>query len=91
MSARTPGIGRVGIWAGNFDALPATELRQASAAIENLGYGALWFPETTGREAMARPRSCWRALGGSPWPPAWPDIYARAVRGLGDSGQRLVV
>lgn len=48
------GLGRVGIWAGEMDRFPAFALRQAAAAIEDLGYPALWFPETTGREAMAQ-------------------------------------
>ncbi|MEU1377403.1 LLM class flavin-dependent oxidoreductase [Streptomyces triculaminicus] len=44
----------MGIWAGDFDRLPAPEVRKAVAAIEDLGFGTLWFPETTGREAMAQ-------------------------------------
>ncbi|OUC92364.1 hypothetical protein CA984_30400 [Streptosporangium minutum] len=30
MSARTPGLGRAGIRAGDFDALPAADVRQAA-------------------------------------------------------------
>ncbi|NUP64561.1 MAG: LLM class flavin-dependent oxidoreductase [Nonomuraea sp.] len=48
------GLGRVGIWAGETDRYPAPALRQAAAVIEDLGYPALWFPETTGREAMTQ-------------------------------------
>lgn len=47
-------LGRVGIWAGEMDRCPARTLRQAAAAVDDLGYPALWFPETTGREAMAQ-------------------------------------
>ncbi|MEV4571316.1 TIGR03620 family F420-dependent LLM class oxidoreductase [Nonomuraea sp. NPDC049419] len=47
-------LGRVGIWAGEMDRYPVPALRQATAAIEDLGFPALWFPETTGREAMAQ-------------------------------------
>lgn len=47
-------LGRIGIWAGGFDELPVAEVRAAAAAVEDLGYGALWFPETTGREAMTQ-------------------------------------
>ncbi|MFI6921014.1 TIGR03620 family F420-dependent LLM class oxidoreductase [Nonomuraea spiralis] len=50
----TPDLGRVGIWAGDMDRLPASALRRAAAAVEDLGFPALWFPETTGREAMAQ-------------------------------------
>ncbi|MEQ4724675.1 TIGR03620 family F420-dependent LLM class oxidoreductase [Nonomuraea sp. B19D2] len=49
-----PDLGRVGIWAGEMDRCPAPVLRRAAALIEDLGYPALWFPETTGREAMAQ-------------------------------------
>ncbi|MFI6422000.1 LLM class flavin-dependent oxidoreductase [Streptomyces sp. NPDC050842] len=54
MSARTHGLGRIGIWAGDFDQLSAPGVRQAAAVIEDLGYGTLWFPEIMGREAMAQ-------------------------------------
>ncbi|MCF6468381.1 TIGR03620 family F420-dependent LLM class oxidoreductase [Nonomuraea sp. MG754425] len=47
-------LGRVGIWAGELDRCPAPVLREAAAAVEDLGFPALWFPETTGREAMAQ-------------------------------------
>ncbi|MGW4958808.1 TIGR03620 family F420-dependent LLM class oxidoreductase [Nonomuraea sp. NPDC004186] len=49
-----PELGQVGIWAGELDRHPAPVLREAAAAVEDLGYPALWFPETTGREAMAQ-------------------------------------
>ncbi|MGH2449764.1 MAG: LLM class flavin-dependent oxidoreductase, partial [Candidatus Limnocylindria bacterium] len=39
-------IGRVGVWTFTFDHLPAREAQGAIAAIENLGYGALWIPES---------------------------------------------
>ncbi|MFI7443085.1 LLM class flavin-dependent oxidoreductase [Nonomuraea indica] len=48
------GLGRVGIWAGEMDRLPASVVRRTAAAVEDLGYSALWFPETTGREAVAQ-------------------------------------
>ncbi|MFI6790711.1 TIGR03620 family F420-dependent LLM class oxidoreductase [Nonomuraea sp. NPDC050383] len=47
-------LGRVGIWAGEADRYPARALRRAAAAVEDLGYRALWFPEATGREAMSQ-------------------------------------
>ncbi|BAJ32665.1 MULTISPECIES: LLM class flavin-dependent oxidoreductase [Kitasatospora] len=49
-----PPLGRVGVWAGDADGWPLAELRRAVAAAERLGYGALWFGETGGREAMAQ-------------------------------------
>ena len=38
-------IGRIGAYSFQFDALPMAEMRPAVAAIEALGYGAIWVPE----------------------------------------------
>ncbi|MFC7643280.1 LLM class flavin-dependent oxidoreductase [Streptosporangium lutulentum] len=54
MNGHGPDLGRIGIWAGDLDGYPAAVLREAAAAIEDAGYGTLWFPETAGREAMAQ-------------------------------------
>lgn len=45
MSARTHGPGRIGIRAGTSTTFSASGLRKAAAAIEDLGYGTLWFPD----------------------------------------------
>ncbi|MFD3665740.1 TIGR03620 family F420-dependent LLM class oxidoreductase [Streptomyces sp. NPDC058659] len=54
MSGRRPHLGRIGIWSGELDNCTAAGLREAVTTIEDLGFGALWFPETAGREAMAQ-------------------------------------
>ncbi|WP_326822563.1 TIGR03620 family F420-dependent LLM class oxidoreductase [Streptosporangium sp. NBC_01639] len=54
MSGQGPDLGRIGVWAGGLDDYPMAGVRDAAAAIEDAGYGTLWFPETTGREAMAQ-------------------------------------
>ncbi|WP_308366050.1 MULTISPECIES: TIGR03620 family F420-dependent LLM class oxidoreductase [unclassified Streptomyces] len=77
MSARTHGLGRVGIWAGDFDRLAAADVRAAAAAIEDLGYGTLWFPETTGREAMAQAAILLAATPRITVAAGMTDIYAR--------------
>lgn len=46
------GIGRVGAWA-HLDTLAARDLDAHVRRIEELGYGALWVPETVGREPFA--------------------------------------
>ena len=38
-------LGRVGVWTFAFDALSAADVRESVAAIESLGYPALWVPE----------------------------------------------
>ncbi|MGW2485727.1 TIGR03620 family F420-dependent LLM class oxidoreductase [Streptomyces sp. NPDC001606] len=77
MSARPHGLGRIGIWAGDFDHLPASQLCKAAATIEDLGYGTLWFPETTGREAMAQAAILLSATRHMIVAAGMTDIYAR--------------
>jgi probable F420-dependent oxidoreductase len=77
VSARTPGLGRVGIWAGDFDRLTAAGIRAAAAAIEDLGYATLWLPETTGREAMAQSAILLAATRRITVAVGMADIYAR--------------
>jgi probable F420-dependent oxidoreductase len=46
-------LGRIGVWLVSLATAPADQERRAVAAIEELGYGALWFGETpTGKEAF---------------------------------------
>ncbi|MGP4089256.1 TIGR03620 family F420-dependent LLM class oxidoreductase [Streptomyces sp. KR55] len=77
MNARGPDLGRVGIWAGDLDNHPAAGVREAAAAIEDLGYGTLWFPETTGREAMAQAAILLSATRRITVAAGMADIYAR--------------
>lgn len=42
-------LGSVGVWS-HLDGLAATDLRAFVRRVEALGYGALWVPETVGRE-----------------------------------------
>ena len=43
---------RIGLWSFQFDGLPWSEGREVAQELESLGYGALWFPEAMGRDAM---------------------------------------
>jgi probable F420-dependent oxidoreductase len=42
-------LGRTGVW-GHLDALSAPDLRTYARRVEELGYTAMWVPETVGRE-----------------------------------------
>jgi probable F420-dependent oxidoreductase len=42
----------IGIWTAQFDYQPAAKLREAAAELEQLGFGAIWFPESVGRESL---------------------------------------
>ncbi len=45
-------LGRVGIWTFYLDQLPAVAAQEAARELEEMGYGAVWLPETFTREAM---------------------------------------
>ena len=87
MSVRTPGLGRVGVWAGDFDLLTAADVRQAAAAIEDLGYGTLWFPGTIGREAMTQAAVLLAATRRITVAAGMADIYGRDVRRPGGAAR----
>lgn len=46
-------IGRVGLW-HSFEKVPAANIRSGVAAIEELGFKALWIPEALGREIFSQ-------------------------------------
>ena len=51
LSARGEGsvdIGRIGIWTFQFEQQPWAAVAEAAAELDELGYGALWFPEGRG-------------------------------------------
>src|SRR3984885_5544348 len=45
-------LGRVGIWTRQFEDQPAAKAQETARELEELGYGALWFGEAAGREAL---------------------------------------
>lgn len=69
-------IGRIGVWAGQFDALPIAAVREAAVAVEDYGYGALWLHETTGREVFTQAALLLRDTGSIVVCTA-ADVYAR--------------
>lgn len=46
-----PDLGRLGVW-GHLDTLRADAARAYVRRVEQLGFGALWVPETVGREPL---------------------------------------
>src|SRR6266496_3747322 len=45
-------LGSVGIWTTRFEDHPAAKVQEAASELEELGYGAIWFGEAAGREAL---------------------------------------
>ena len=52
MAQRALQLGTTGIWTNQFDSLPGARAQEIAAEIEALGFGALWFGEAFGREAL---------------------------------------
>jgi len=49
----TLNMGRVGLWAFDFDTQPMAKAQEAIAQVEEMGFNALWVPEAVGREPFA--------------------------------------
>ena len=54
MAQREMQLGAFGVWNFQLDILPASRMQETAAELEELGYGALWFGEATGREALTK-------------------------------------
>jgi probable F420-dependent oxidoreductase len=52
MVQRAVQLGAIGIWTSQVHNFPAAKVQEAVAELEELGFGALWFGEATGREAF---------------------------------------
>jgi probable F420-dependent oxidoreductase len=52
MKLATMDLGPIGIWTSQLDYQPGAKARKAAADLEKLGFGAIWFPESVGREAL---------------------------------------
>lgn len=46
-------LGRVGIWTFQLDPQPMSRARELAQELETLGYGAIWLPESVGRDPFA--------------------------------------
>ena len=46
-------LGKLGLWTFQLDMQPMKEAQRAAAAIEEMGFGAVWVPEAVGREPFA--------------------------------------
>ncbi|MCM2388227.1 TIGR03620 family F420-dependent LLM class oxidoreductase [Streptomyces albipurpureus] len=47
-------LGQVGIWTLAFEGQPAGRVRESAAELEELGYGAIWYGEAFGRDAVGQ-------------------------------------
>lgn len=84
-----PSLGRVGIWTGQLDYVPADMVREAAAEVEELGYGALWTGEAVGREVLAAAGLLLAATGRLVIATGIANIWARDALAMA-AGQRTL-
>ena len=48
----TTNPGSFGVWTGVLDHQPAAKAQDLAAELEAMGWGAIWFPEVIGRDAL---------------------------------------
>ena len=82
-------IGRIGIWTFHFEQQPWAAVAEAAAELDALGYGALWFPESRGREAFAQAALLLSATRRIAIAPGIANIYARDAVAMA-AGQRTL-
>ena len=82
-------IGRIGIWTSQFEQGPWSAAAEAAAELDELGYGALWFPESRGREMFAQSALLLGATRRIPVAPAIANIDARDAVTMAN-GQRAL-
>src|SRR5437899_1784676 len=47
-------LGAFGVWTFQLDVLSAARMQETAAELEEMGYGALWYGEAIGREALTK-------------------------------------
>ncbi len=77
MNTSSMELGPIGIWTAQFDYQPAGKVREAVAELEQLGFGAIWFPETVGRESLSQAALLLGATGRIVIATGIANVYAR--------------
>ena len=54
MAQQAMQLGAFGVWTFQLDVLPAARAQETVAELEELGYGAVWYGEAVGREALTK-------------------------------------
>jgi probable F420-dependent oxidoreductase len=54
MAQKSIQLGAFGVWTFQLDALPAARMQETVAELEEMGYGAVWYGEALGREALTK-------------------------------------
>lgn len=54
MAQKSIQLGAFGVWTFQLDVLSAARMQETAAELEELGYGAVWYGEAIGREALTK-------------------------------------
>ena len=54
MAQKSIQLGALGVWTFQLDILPAARMQETAAELEEMGYGAVWYGEAVGREALTK-------------------------------------
>lgn len=82
-------MGRIGVWTFEFEQQPWSAVAEAAAELDELGYAAIWFPESRGREVMAQSALLLGATKRAVIAPGIANLYARDAMSMA-AGQRTL-
>jgi probable F420-dependent oxidoreductase len=82
-------LGSIGIWTTQFEDHPAAKVQETASELEHLGYGAIWFGEAMGREALTHAGLLLAATRRIVVATGIANIYARDAMAMA-SGQRTL-
>jgi probable F420-dependent oxidoreductase len=82
-------LGRIGIWTHQLEDQPAAKAKETAQELEELGYGALWFGEAFGREALTNAGLLLAAIKRMVIATGIANIYARDATATA-SGQKTL-
>ena len=83
-------LGRVGIWSGQVNMMPARAAREAASAIEGLGFQTLWYPEGVTKEAFSQAATLLAATEHLVLASGIANIWARDAVAMVNGGRTLV-
>jgi probable F420-dependent oxidoreductase len=81
--------GRIGVFAGPINAMPASVQREFAVEMERLGYGTLWYGESLAQEAFARSAMCLAATERLVIASGIANIWARDAAAMANGGRTL--
>jgi probable F420-dependent oxidoreductase len=91
LTTRHPTVldGPVGLWTGTLDPLPPAQVREVVTALDEQGWGGLWFGEAYGREAFTNAAMLLGASSRLPVATGIANIYARDAMAMAGAAKTI--